>query len=75
MFYIDENIRNVANPGHAARFVSIFTHFGKVSIKDAEDHVANITWEKQQQNTKQNATKTKSIGLGLVSIPSRILVA
>ena len=33
-FYIDENIRDVGNAGHVARFVSIFTHFGKVSIKD-----------------------------------------
>ena len=31
------------NPGHVARFVSVFTHFGKVSIGDAEDCVANIT--------------------------------
>ena len=43
MFYVDENIRNVGNVGHVARFVSVFTHFGKVSIKDAEDCVGNIT--------------------------------
>ena len=42
MFHVDENIRNVGNHGHVARFVSIFTHFGKVSIKDTEDYVANI---------------------------------
>ena len=43
MFCIDLNIRNFGNPGHAAQFVSIFTHFGKLSIKDTEDYVANIT--------------------------------
>ena len=31
MFYIDENVRNVGNVGHVPSFVSIFTHFGKVS--------------------------------------------
>ena len=43
MFCIDQNIRNFGQPGHAPEFVSIFTHFGKVSIKDTEDHVANIS--------------------------------
>ena len=35
-------ILHVGNAGHVARFASIFTHFGKVSTEDAEDHVGNI---------------------------------
>ena len=48
-FYIDENIRDVGNAGHVARFVSIFTHFGKVSIKDTEQQ---LSFEKSDGETK-----------------------
>ena len=39
-----KNIRTAGQePGHEARFVSIFTHFGKFTIKDVEDYMTNIT--------------------------------
>ena len=68
MFCIDQNIRTAHQLAHRPAFASVFAHFGRFSIKDTEDYVANITRHGGGGNIDADAFDKDSLCIGGVLI-------